>query len=103
VPGIRLLGAEGFGGGDAVAHGRLALADQHIVEVLLLGRGGDQHGHAAVRELARGAGHLALGLAAGQVAIACDDHGGVRGHRCAADVRDAEAGPDLLSRRLPDR
>ena len=88
---------------DAVAHGRLALADQHIVEVLLLGRGGDQHGHAALRELARGAGHLALGLAAGQVAVAGDDDRGVLGDRRAADVRDAEAGPGLLSGRLPDR
>ena len=93
---------KGFGIADPGAHGRLSFAHQDIVEVLFLGWCGNHHGHAATHEAGGGAADLALGLAAGQVAVTGDDDCRFFGHGRAADVRDAKAGPGFLSGRLPD-
>lgn len=100
---VGLVRAEQVSPGDPVANGLLALAQQHVVEVLILGRCRDHHHQPAQGEGGGGAGDHSLGLAARRIAIAGDDHRGFVGNGRAADVRDAETGPDFLTGGLPDR
>ena len=72
------------GGADQRSDGILAAFDEHIVEVFVGRRLGDDHRVAALLQNGDRVPQLDLGLAAGGVAVAGDDHGRAFRHRGAA-------------------